>query len=67
MDPKQLTCMDEEFCIEITKPKDDAQDLIITVSLTRTYLISDPLEISNRNGDRAPASRDAHLLQSFAM
>jgi len=59
--------MDEELCVEIVKSKDDVQDLIITVSLTRTYLIADPLEIINQNGDRTQASRDACLQPSFAM
>ena len=67
MEPKQLTCMDEGLCIEITKPKDDAQDLIITVSITRSYVIVDPMEIINQNGERAQAHRDARLLQSFVM
>jgi len=67
LDPKQLTCMDEELCIEITKPKDDAQDLIIIVSITRSYVIVDPMEIISQNGDETQVSRDAQMLQSFAM
>ncbi len=67
MEAKQLTCMDEELCVEIVKPKDETQELIISVSVTRTYFISSPLEISNQNGGRAQAHGDAHLLQSFVM
>ena len=67
MEPKQLTCMDEELCIEIAKPKDETQDLIITVSVTRTYLVADTLEIARKNGDESSAFSDAHLLLSFVM
>jgi len=63
LEPKQLTCMNEELCIEIVKPKDTAQDLIISVSITRTYVIP-PLDIIDQNGDRTQASRDAQLLRS---
>ena len=59
--------MDEELCIEITKPKDDTQDLIITVSIARSYVIAGSLEISNQNGDETQVSRDAQMLQSYAM
>ena len=67
MDLKQLTCMDEELCIEIAKPKDKAQDLIITVSMTRTYLIANPLEVLSKNGDQIGASKNAQRAHSFAI
>ena len=64
LEPKQLTCMDEEMCIEIVKPKDTAQDLIISVSITRTNVIPNRLDIIDQNGGRTQASRDTQLLQS---
>ena len=67
MESKQLTCLDEELCVEIALPKDETQDLIISVSMTRTYLISDPLKIINPNGDQVQKSSDAALLHSFVM
>ena len=67
MEPKQLTCMDEEVCIEIAKLKDETPDLIITVSMTRVYLISEPLEMISKNGNQTEASIDAYLRHSFAI
>ena len=67
METKELNCVDEELHIEIVKPGEETQDLIITVSLTRSYMIADPLKFINENGDGMQISRDKNLTHSFSM
>jgi len=48
LEPKQLACMDEEQLVEIARPKNESGDLIITVSITRTYLFTElPLAVGD--------------------
>ena len=57
MDTKHNLCMDEEFLVEITKPnpEDENRDLIISVAVIRTYVVtnvfSDLLSISPEVAD----------------
>jgi hypothetical protein len=67
LEPKQINCINEEVCVEIVKLKDKTRDLIISVSLRRTYLMPNPLEINSRNGGQTEESRDTTLLRSFVM
>jgi hypothetical protein len=42
--------MDEEHFIEVTHPEDGSGDMIITVSITRTYLFADlPLAVDENS------------------
>ena len=41
MEAKHPPCKEEELETETVKPKDEFQDLMISVSLTRTYVIPD--------------------------
>lgn len=47
MNPKQLSCMDEEISLEIAKAtrEDKNDDLVITISFTRTYVFTYTEEI----------------------
>ena len=47
MTPKQLSCMDEEISLEIAKAthEDKNDDLVITISFTRTYVFTNTEEI----------------------
>ena len=58
MEPR-LTRMDEDLSVEIVKPKNETSDLIITVSLTRTYLFSEQSDVYGTNGKSQHS--DSHL------
>ena len=64
---KALTCLDEDLTIEIVSPKDENSDLFITVSITRTYLFTNPEEIIRHNGNHKRTHPDIHELHSVAI
>jgi hypothetical protein len=59
--------MDQELCIEIAKHKDKHHELIITVSITRTYVVTDHIAFINENSDHHGASCEENLVQSFVL
>jgi len=59
--------MDEDLTIEITRPKDNDSDVMISVSVTRTYLFVDKQEPIQQNGDRKLADKTINPLHSFAI
>jgi len=50
LEPKRLICLDEDHTIEITRPADQSVDLIITVSIARTYVFTDLPLPASQNG-----------------
>ena len=60
----KLACMDDDLTIEIIKPDNETTDLIISVSITRTYIFSEQPEESKDNGK--PKQLDAHLKEMNA-
>ena len=64
MEPTHLTCMDEDLTIEITRTKDEDHDLIIAVSLTRTYVLTGPRMAADNNGR---AAKDLETSSTFTL
>ncbi|MBC8506134.1 MAG: hypothetical protein ISR58_16790 [Anaerolineales bacterium] len=58
-----LAYVDEEFLVEITKPEEKTDELIIAVSFTRTYTFSQPEAVS-RNGRNKADQPDIQEIRS---
>jgi len=58
-----LSHIDEEYLVEITKPKEKNGDLIISFSFTRTYTFSQP-DLYKRNGQNKAGQIDIHEINS---
>ncbi len=50
MNTKQISCIDEQLSVDVTQPLEQSENeaLIIAVSITRTYLVSDSAELRKR-------------------
>jgi hypothetical protein len=59
--------VNEDATIEIIKPKDSDSNLVIRVSVTRTYLFVDQLEVNRHNRNRKLMDTAINPPHSFAI
>ena len=59
--------MNEDATIEVIKPNDSDGNLVIRVSVTRTYLFGGQLEVNHHNRNRKLMDKAINPPHSFAI